>query len=378
MKVPFLSGLRVLDFSQYIPGPYAALLLGDLGAEVVKVERPGGEPMRGIGPLDSDGISAFYKTLNGGKSIVELDLKSDTGRQRFTALIDAADVLIESFRPGVLERLGLGPAALREQHPRLVLCSVSGYGQTGPYRLRAGHDLNYLAFSGALALTGTEQVPVGPQPAVADYASSLQAVATILAALVGRSVNGRGAHLDVSLAETVLAWQSHALTAVERSGYSFERGLGVESGGSADYRVYRTVDGRFLTLGAQEPQFWRNFCTAVERPEWERRQGEPIPQTSLIAEVTALFASRSLADWRALLDPVDCCFEPVLEHAEIADHPHVAARMMLSRDAWPDPLIQALYPAWIDGNPPAPRKPPELAQPAQVVERWTTAAADRD
>ena len=377
MKVPFLFGLRVLDFSQYIPGPYAALLLGDLGAEVVKVERPGGEPMRGIGPLDSDGISAFYKTLNGGKSIVELDLKSDTGRQRFAALIDAADVLIESFRPGVLERLGFGPAALREQHPRLVLCSVSGYGQTGPYRLRAGHDLNYLAFSGALASTGTEQVPVGPQPAVADYASSLQAVVTILAALVGRSVSGHGAHLDVSLAETVLAWQSHALSAVERSGYSFERGVGNESGGSADYRVYRTADGRFLTLGAQEPQFWRNFCTAVERPEWEERHGEPVPQVSLIAEVAALFASRSLADWRSLLDPVDCCFEPVLEHAEIADHPQVAARNMLSRDAWPDPLIQVLYPAWIDGNPPAHRKPPEFARPAQVVERWATAAADR-
>ena len=373
---PFLSGLRVLDFSQYIPGPYAALLLGDLGAEVIKVERPGGEAMRGIGPLDSDGISAFYKTLNGGKSIVELDIKSDVGRGDFFTLIGAADVLIESFRPGVLERLGLGPAALCEQHPRLVLCSLSGYGQTGPYRLRAGHDLNYLAFAGALVSTGTEQAPVGPQPPIADYASSLQAVATILAALVGRSVSGRGAHLDVSLAETVLAWQGHALTAAERGGYSFERGVGDESGGAAAYRVYQTADRRFVTLAAMEPRFWRNFCAAVERPDWEGRQGEPIPQTSLIAEVAALFASRSLADWRTLLDPVDCCFEAVLEHAEIADHPQVAARKMLSRDAWPDPLVQTLYPAWIDGNPPAHRKPPEFAEPAQVVERWTTAAAD--
>ena len=375
--VPFLSGLRVLDFSQYIPGPYAALLLGDLGAEVVKVERPGGEPMRGIGPLDSDGVSAFYKTLNGGKSIVELDLKSEAGRAHFATLLDAADVLLESFRPGVLERLGLGPAILREQHPRLVVCSLSGYGQTGPYRLRAGHDLNYLAFSGALASTGTEQTPVGPQPQISDYASALQAVATILAALLGRSASGRSAHLDLSLAETVLAWQGHALTAVDRGGYSFERGLGVESGGSADYRLYRTEDGRFLTLCAQEPHFWRNFCTAVERPDWEERHDEPVPQLALIDEVAALFGSQPLSHWRALLDPVDCCFEPVLEHAEIADHPQVVARRMLSRDDWPDPLVQPLYPAWIDGSPPAHRQPPEFAQPARVVERWTAAAPDR-
>ena len=369
-----LEGLRVVDFSQYIPGPYATLLLAQMGAEVVKVERPGGEAMRQVGPRDSDGVSAFYKTLNGGKSIVELDLKDAQGRGTFAALLEHADVLVESFRPGVLGRLGFGPEDLRKRHPRLIVCSISGFGQTGPYRLRPGHDINYLAFSGMLAGTGTRETPVAPSPQVSDYASGTQAAATVLAAAVSRSRTGRGAYLDVGMADTVLAWHSAALSNVTREGYPMERGEGAETGAMADYGVYATADGRFVTLGAQEAHFWENFCNAVGRPEWIERHEDPMPQTALIAEVAALFAGRPLSHWRRALDDVDCCFEPVWEHAELIDHPQVAARHMIRREDWPDGLMQTSFPAWIDGEPPASPKPPHYTSGSAIADKWKGAA----
>ncbi|MGI9303794.1 MAG: CaiB/BaiF CoA transferase family protein, partial [Gammaproteobacteria bacterium] len=340
-------------------------------AEVVKVERPGGEPMRShFGPLDSDGVSAFYKTLNGGKTVVELNLKDEADHARLLQFVQAADVLLESFRPGVMERLGLAPERLRERHPRLVICSLSGYGQTGPYRFRAGHDINYLAFCGALASTGTEAVPVAPLPQISDYAGGMQALSTILAALVSRATTGEGAYLDVSLAESVLGWQSPALTQVGRDGYSFARGVGNESGGSADYRIYRTADQRFITLAALEAKFWENFCHAVDRSQWIARQDEPVPQRELIADVSALLKSKDLAYWRERLDGCDCCFETVLDHEEVGEHPQIAARQLIGRYHWPDPLTQVLYPAWVNGEPPRARSAPVFDGAESVVERW--------
>ena len=365
-----LEGLKVVDFSQYIPGPYATWLLAQMGAEVVKVERPGGEVMRSTGPRDSDGVSAFYKTLNGDKSIVELDLKDPQQREVFATLLAHGDVLVESFRPGVLDRLGFGPEDLRKRHPRLIVCSISGFGQNGPYRRRPGHDINYLALSGMLAGTGTKESPVAPSPPVADYASAIQAAATVLAAVVSRYRTNRGAYLDVGMADTVLAWQSATLSNVTHEGYPLERGAGVETGAMADYGIYPTADGRFVTLAAQEPHFWENFCHAVKRPEWIERHRDPMPQRELVAEVAALFAAHPLAHWRRVLDGVDCCFEPVLEHAEIAGHPQVAARRMARREAWPDALIQTAFPAWIDGEAPASSQPPRYASGFEIAEEW--------
>ena len=373
-----LQGLRVVDFSQYVPGPYATLLLAQMGAEVVKVERPGGETMRFVGPPDSDGISGFYKTINAGKSIVELDLKDPEQRAIFAVLLRHADVLVESFRPGVLERLGFGPDSLRAKHPRLIICSISGFGQNGPYRLRSGHDINYLAFAGMLAATGTRENPVAPSPPVSDYASGMQGAATILAAVVARYRTGQGAYLDVSMADTVLAWNSTALTNVLREGYPMERGQGVETGAMADYQIYRTADGRFVSLGAQETHFWENFCNAVDHPDWIERHAEPMPQCALIAEIAALFARHPLAHWQTVLDEVDCCFEPVLEHAEIAAHPQVRARQMVRREAWPDELMQTSYPAWIDGAPPPVCTAPHHTSAEQIAERWAQTRADRE
>ena len=376
MALDFLSGTRVVDLSQYIPGPYASLLLADQGAEVLKIERPGGEPMRaGFGPEGSDGISPFYKVLNGGKTVVELNLKNDDDRDCFLALLAQADVLLESFRPGVMERLEFSPETLRSRFPSLVICSLSGYGQTGPYRLRAGHDINYLALAGVLAGTGTVDSPAVPAPSVSDYAGGMQAVIAILGALLGRTKSGEGAYLDVSLSEAVLGWQAHALTNVNHDAYSMLRGIGNETGGNAVYRVYATSDGRFITLGAQEPKFWENFCDAVGRPDWVSRAEESVPQEALIADVSAMFESQTLSHWRALLEDCDCCFEAVWEAYELAQHPQVVARQMVSAEQWTDSMTQVLYPAWTNGRPPQ-RRPEAVYRRAEVVRaQWQNQAS---
>ena len=372
-STPLLDGLRVIDFTQYIPGPFAAQILSDLGANVVKVERVGGEPMRtAFGPLDTDGISPFYKTLNAGKTVVELDLKIDANHATFRDLISVADVLIESFRPGALKRLGFDPVALRQTYPKLIVCSISGYGQNGPYRLKAGHDLNYLAYTGVLHSTGTIDEPIAPLPQISDYAGALQAATTILAALLRARSSNIGAYLDISLADTVLSWQSHALTSMTRSGYSFSRGNGNESGGCADYHIYQTADAKFVSLAAQESMFWENFCSAVGHQEWISRQRESVPQVALINEVKRLFESQPLNHWCNLLDSIDCCFEPVLETADIISHPQVIARHLLSENDWPDPLIQVLRPTWIDDSAPKPRPAPKYCSVSDVKTAWDT------
>ena len=366
----FLEGMRVLDVSQYVPGPYAALLLADLGAEVVKVEPPGGDPMRRLLLLDDDGVSPLYKVMNGGKTIVELDLKVAADKARFEALIAATDVLIESYRPGVLDRLGLGRTRLEAVNPRLVHCALSGWGQTGPYRLKAGHDVNYMALAGGLVASGTEERPVTAWPPVADYASGIQAVATALAALVARGRTGKGAFLDVSLAETVLAWQSGGLTSALRPTHAPRRAANLLNGGAACYNLYRTQDGRFVSLGNLEDKFWANFCAAVGRPDWTMRQWEPFPQDALIAEVAALLASAPLAHWEARLSEIDHCFEPLREFGELEAHPQIAARGLVQRTGGPEPRVEILYPAWVDGEPPRPRPPVRFASADAIVAAW--------
>jgi alpha-methylacyl-CoA racemase len=367
MALPFLSGVRVLDLSQYIPGPYAALMLADLGAEVVKVEPPGGDPMRQLGPRDRDGISPFWKLMNGGKTVVEIDLKTADGRAALEALLARADVLVESYRPGVMDRLGFTRARLEALNPGLVHAALSGYGQTGPWRLRTGHDLNYMALAGGLAQSGPADRPLMATPPTADFASGLQSALAVCAALLGRARTGKGAYLDLSLAETVLAWQSPILTSALRPGFEPARAANLLNGGAACYQIYRAADGRFVTLAAIEEKFWRNFCEAVGRPELIARQWEPTPQHRLIADVAAIFATRTAAQWEAVLGPVDCCFGIVVEPAEVPSHPQIAARGMLARH---DGAIEALFPAHVDGRPPEPRKRPVIVPAADVVVRW--------
>ena len=302
--------------------------------------------------------------------MVRIDLKAEAGRDAFSALIAHADVLLESYRPGMLARLGFDRLVLTSLNPRLVHCALSGYGQTGPYSDKGGHDINYMAWGGGLAGSGTAERPVMAHPPAADHAAAQQAVVAILAGLLRRERGGGGAFLDVSLAETVLAWQSGVLTAARR-GRPMTRGRDLLNGGAACYQVYETADGRFVTLGALEPKFWANFCTAAGREDWIARQAEQLPQSELIAEVSALFRSKPLADWRALLGTVDCCWQPVLEPEELLADPHAAARGLLSPSG---ETVEVLFPALMDGGKPAPRPALVETTAEAVLSDWSGGA----
>ena len=367
-KQHYLAGIKVLDLSQYLPGPFAGQILADLGAEVVKVEPPAGDPMRGFMFVDEDGISPFYKQVNAGKSIIRLDLKTATDRSVFERLVRQADVLLESFRPGVMERLGFSRERLADCNPRLVHCALSGFGQTGPHRLRGGHDLTYVALTGGLSATGTEAEPVITFPPLADHAGAQQAVITILGALVRRGISGQGSYSDVSLFETALAWQSVGLTIAARIPSQIERGHGLLTGGAAYYHIYRTSDDRFMAFAPIEAKFWSAFCEAVGRLDWIERQQEPLPQKALIAELQELFGSRTFSEWSGLADRIDCCLEPVLEHVEVKDHPQVRERGLVHIGA--DRAAEVRFPARIDGRLPSRRPPLAELRADQVLGSW--------
>jgi crotonobetainyl-CoA:carnitine CoA-transferase CaiB-like acyl-CoA transferase len=323
--------------------------------------------MRQLGPRDADGISPLWKLMNGGKTVVELDLKTAQGRTALEDLLRRADALVESYRPGVMDRLGFTRARLEALNPRLVHAALSGYGQTGPWRLRTGHDLNYMALAGGLAQSGPAERPLMAAPPTADFASGLQTAMTVCAALLGRARTGRGTYLDLSLAETVLAWQSATMTAALRPGFEPARAVNLLNGGAACYQVYRASDGRFVTLAAIEEKFWRNFCEGVGRPDLIARQWEATPQTALVADVAAVFAGKPAGDWEATLGPVDCCFGLVVAPDDVPAHPQIAARGMVARHG---DTVEALFPAHVDGKPPAPRGALAMSSAADVIARW--------
>ncbi len=309
-----LQGVRVLDLSRLLPGPYATLVLADLGAEVVKLEDPrGGDPLRGVPPMVGRASGAFH-ALNRNKRSVAVDLRAEGGAEVLLRLASAFDVLVESFRPGVLERLGASPEALRARSPRLIVCSITAYGQTGPMRGLAGHDLNACALSGALALNGPpeEPLPFGVQPA--DLSAAWIAVAGILAALHRRGVTGEGGMVDVSMAEGALGMLGMALgmAAAREAPLRREELL---SGGAACYRAYRTRDGRFVALGALEPVFFERFCAAAGRPELAAHQFDDGGRGP-VEELAALFAARTRDAWAELGRREDVCLTPVLEGDE--------------------------------------------------------------
>jgi crotonobetainyl-CoA:carnitine CoA-transferase CaiB-like acyl-CoA transferase len=356
----------VLDVSQWLPGPHAALVMADLGADVIKIEPPAGDPMRGMEPREADGVAAEYKATNGSKRVLRLDLKSPAGAGVLRQLVGYADVLIESYRPGVLDRLGFSPAALQKLNPRLIHTALSGWGWTGPYAQRAGHDINYLAVGGGLYYSGGPDRPSLMRSPVADFASALTAVIATLAALQRRHATGQGGFVDVSLMESVLAWQAELFIA-DHLGQTGGRGEAMLTGGAAYYNIYGTSDGGFVSLGAIEAKFWRGFCEAVERPDWIDRQNEPLPQTVLVAEVAALFAARPRAEWQALLEPVDCCFEAVLTATEMRGHAHILARGLVQDRG---DHVDVQFPAFVDGQPPRPRAPVTEIDANAALKSW--------
>jgi crotonobetainyl-CoA:carnitine CoA-transferase CaiB-like acyl-CoA transferase len=309
-----LEGLRILDLTRLLPGPYATLVLADLGADVVKVEEPEiGDYCRVLPPMAGE-ISGLFHLLNRNKRSIALDLKRPAGRETFFKLLEHFDVVVESFRPGVMERLGLGFEELRKRQPRAILCSITGYGQDGPYRGRAGHDINYQALAGLVYADGSSS-PRAPLSQVGDIGGGAwPAVAGVLAAAWERERTGRGRAIDISMTEGCLGFLSTELGrwACEAGGQS------ILAGAYPCYTVYRSSDGHHLALGALEPKFWQGFCQAVGKPDWVARQWDAGP---FVGEVQALFSTRARAAWLEVLAPFDVCCEPVLEREELFDHP---------------------------------------------------------
>ncbi|MDE1184041.1 CaiB/BaiF CoA-transferase family protein [Paraburkholderia sp.] len=329
-----LQGLRVLDLTRLLPGPVAALRLAELGAEVLKIEAPGaGDPTRTMMQSSADRVAgrpgAFYRIVNRGKRETRLDLKSEAGRTVLRALAREADVLIESFRPGVMTRLGCDYETLREANPKLVYCAITGYGTEGPYAQQAGHDLNYIAYAGVLdQLSSRDGAPILPNFQIADLlGGALAAVTQILAALWQVARGGEGRFVDVSMAHVTHAHNLVAQIGVLNDGNAPPAGSGLLNGGVPCYNLYETLDGRWLALGALEHKFWETLCMALDRPEWAVRHwslGQAIggpDAKALTLELTELFGNQTLDDWLALLEPLDCCVSPVLTAAEAAAHP---------------------------------------------------------
>lgn len=321
-----LAGLKVLDFSTLLPGPMATLMLAEAGADVVKVEKPGGEDMRRFPPSLPSGVSAPYAVLNRGKRVVEIDLKSPDAAQRLRPLIETADVVVEQFRPGVMDRLGLGYEAMAALNPRLVYCSISGYGQTGTRAHEAGHDVNYIAASGLLSLSpGTVDAPTLPPALIADIAGgAMPAMLNILLALRERDATGRGRHLDISMAEGSFIFGWYAMAQGHAEGRFPGARENFLTGASPRYGLYATKDHRFLACGALEQKFWDGFCDVIGLPaELRKDHRNPVATRDAVAEIVR---GRTAAEWAPALAGADCCVTVVKTLDEALADPHFAAR----------------------------------------------------
>jgi crotonobetainyl-CoA:carnitine CoA-transferase CaiB-like acyl-CoA transferase len=327
-----LQGIRVLDLSRLLPGPYCTMLLADLGAEVIKVETPGlGDYLRIIPPYVRDAagadVSALFQLLNRGKKSIALNFRNRRGKEVLMRLAKNADVLIESFRPGAADRWGIGYEQVRAVNPRIVYCSLSGYGQRGPYRDRAGHDLNYVALAGLLAANGAAGgPPIPPGVPVADLSGAMLAAIAMLAALIGRGRNDAGQYLDVSLFDGALSWAGTFIGGTFAGSGETARGKMQLNGGMACYNVYETRDGKYLTIAAIEPHLWAAFCKAVGRDDLVARHQE----YAAVPEVAAIIRARTLAEWIEFTKKVDACIEPVRDFDETLNDPHARARGLIA------------------------------------------------
>jgi crotonobetainyl-CoA:carnitine CoA-transferase CaiB-like acyl-CoA transferase len=321
-----LDGLFVLDFTTLLPGPLASLVLAEAGAEVLKVERPGtGDEMRTYEPrLGHDAVN--FALLNRGKKSVVLDLKNPDSARALRGLIERADVILEQFRPGVANRLGIGYEDVTAINPRVVYCSITGYGQTGPRAERAGHDLTYMAETGMLGLTrGADGAPVLPSALVADIAGgAYPAVINILLALLARDRTGAGSRLDVAMTDNLFTLLYWAMGKGWSAGEWPRPADELLTGASPRYNIYRTSDGRWLAAAPLEDRFWATFCEAIELPQPLREDAlDPAATRAAVAE---RLAGRTAEEWRRIFDSVDACCSVVGDVAEALVDPHVAAR----------------------------------------------------
>lgn len=358
---PLLAGVRVLDVSRLLPGPFCSLYLAQLGAEVIKIEEPnGGDYARGM--------SEMFSLVNRGKQSVTLDLRQAEDREQFLRLVETADVVLESFRPGVMDKLGCGYEVLRQRNPKIVYAALTGYGQTGPYKDWAGHDMNYLALAGVLDQTGTAGGPPAQSNLqIADLAGgALTCAVGILAALIGARASGQGTMVDVSMMDGALALQPIALALLRQNGVVPERGKAMLTGALPNYSLYRCRDGRYLAVGALEPKFFLNLLKVLgdqlpavlkkliaapakrgkpAKPGGGKAKGAGDPfakldklfarpgvTRSVRLALAGMFLTRTRDQWAALLQDRECCVTPILQLDEVLADPQVAARGMIEDD----------------------------------------------
>ena len=369
-----LSGVTILDFSQYLPGPLCSQHLGDMGADVIKVEsRKGGDLSR---PSPNGETSRMFLLVNRNKRSLSIDLRQPEGVEIVHRLVRTLDVVIDGFRPGVMDRLGVGYEALSAINPKLVFCAITGYGQNSPLAAMGGHDINYQSLSGALEQSGQ----AGGPPAAGGFqigdiaGGTLSAAMGILAALFDAQRSGQGRFVDVAMTDAAMAHMVMPLAAMQTYGQGrpVPRGEDFTSGRLPCYGIYETADGRHLALGALEPQFWKAFCDAANRPDLVAKGWlleEPAAGQAK-SEIAALVQSRSLAEWAALLQNVDACSSPVLRLDEVLQHHHTRARGMLVAGTTPEgkPYEQFAFPIKMSGFQfEVQQAPPALGQHNQSI-----------
>jgi alpha-methylacyl-CoA racemase len=305
-----LDGVTVIDFSHYLPGPFASLRLADLGAEVIKIEPKTGDMMRSLAE------ECVFRANNASKKSIALDLKNEQDLQTAKQLIQKADVIIESFRPGVMKRLGLSYEDVCAMNETVIYCSISGFGQQSKYSSFGSHDLNYMAITGMLAqLKDQEGRPVHPTITLADLIGSIHAVEQIVAALYHRERTGKGTYIDLSLVDGLLSMMANHFVIEHDTGR--KNGIAELAGTIVSYHLYETKDGRYVSLAALEKKFWENFCLAVEKPEWIPHHYSPASgENPIFQEIVHLFQTKTLQEWIEFSQTVDCCLAPVLETDE--------------------------------------------------------------
>ena len=334
-----LAGNRVLDLTRLLPGPLCTLHLADMGADVIKVEDPtAGDYARWYQPL-SKTHGHYFLSVNRNKRSVKLDLRSEEGKSVFKDLAKTADIIVEGFRPGVMDRLGVGYETIAAINPRVVFCAISGYGADGPYRDRAGHDINYLSYAGiAEQMGGRDGPPQLVNFQIADLAGgTLSACMGILAALVDAKATGKGRFVDVSMTDCSFAHAAAALGSLLGHGSVKPRGRDRLTGGTACYGIYETRDGRHISLGALEPKFWSAFCEAIDRPDLVAKHRCPEDEDDAVrAELQAIFKTKTMAEWDPILAEADCCGAPILTLDEAMKSELMVARKMVVEVDNPD------------------------------------------
>ncbi len=312
-----LEGIRVLDLSRLLPGPYCTMLLADFGADVIKIEQPGqGDYSRSFPPFLKD-FGYWHLQLNRNKRSVVLNLKTDAGRRAFLELVKTADVVVESYRPGVLQKLGVDYEAARAVNPRIIYCSLTGYGKKGPLAQQADHDIGYVSLAGITAMSGEAQgKPAIPGVLMADMNAAMAAGMSIMIALRHAQQTGQGQEIDISLYNVAMTLMPGAASLYFGSGFVAQRGNNWLTGANANYNIYATKDGRYLAVGCLEKKFWTNLCNALQRTDMVDAVDDTGRHPWLKEQLAQEFSKRTLDEWQKLLIGRDTCVTPVLDFAE--------------------------------------------------------------